>query len=59
MDQEADAGDDQNHQAGQMVEHESELCLERSGLNPGEVVPEDREAASPECSTLRRKPAGQ
>ncbi len=42
MDQEANAGDDQNHQAGQVVEHESELRLEPSGLNPREVVPEDR-----------------
>ena len=41
VDQEANAGDDQNHQAGQVVQHESELCLEPSGLNPREVIPED------------------
>ena len=42
MNQEADAGDDQNHQAGQMIQHEAEVGVERSGLNPGEVVPDDR-----------------
>ena len=38
VDQEADAGDDKNHHAGQLVEHEAKIGDEGACLDPAEVV---------------------
>ncbi len=42
VNQESDAGHNQNHQAGEMIQQESEIGVKRAGLNPNEVVADNR-----------------
>ena len=44
MNEKSNAGHDKNHQAGKMIQHEPELRLKPSCLDPCEVVPQDRES---------------
>ena len=46
MNQKSDARHDQDHQAGKMVQHESEIAPGTPGLNPDEVVADDRQDSS-------------
>ena len=57
VDQKSHAGDDQNHQSGQVIEQISKVGLEVSCLDPGEVIRDDRQLSSGRLSICRNAPS--
>ena len=41
VDKKSNAGDDEDHQARKVIQHEPKLCLEAPRLNPREVIPKN------------------